>query len=207
VRNLFAAGECACVSVHGGNRLGANSLLDTVVFGRRAGETAAELAKETPFASLNEDALVRAEEEKIRGMMARESNGDSVARVRLEMGQAMDRYVGVYREEEGLQAARETLRQLRWRYARVPVADKGRVFNTSLVFALELGYMLDCAEAVVASAQERKDSRGAHFWRDRRGRDDTNWLKHILATRTTEGPRISHLPVAITRWPPEKRVY
>ena len=149
VPGLYAAGECACVSVHGGNRLGANSLLDTIVFGRRAGNHAAAVASEKGYRDLDIRALVAEEEARLRGVLDRPANGDRVASVRRDMGVTMDRHLGVYRNEEGMTEALADVRKLKERYASVPVEDKGSVFNTDLIFALELGFMLDCAEAIV----------------------------------------------------------
>ena len=207
VPGLYSAGECACVSVHGGNRLGANSLLDTVVFGRRAGEHAAELAKPVPYKSIDVEGWVAKEEHRMRDILARDANGDRVARIRWDMGVAMDKGVGVYRDETGMKGAQEALKGLKDRYNSVPVEDKGRVFNTDLIFALELGFMLECAETIVVSALERKESRGAQSRTDYTQRDDQNWLKHILVTQSEGGPQISEQPVVITQWTPEERKY
>ena len=207
VPGLYAAGECACVSVHGGNRLGANSLLDTVVFGHRAGNHAAEVALGMEYPELNVEALVKDEEQRIRGILDRPANGDRIAKIRLDMGTAMNKYLGVYRDDSGMKEALNTIRGLKERYGSVPVEDKGHTFNTDLVFALELGFMLDCAETIVVSALERKDSRGAHTRTDYSNRDDQNWLKHVAVTKTDDGPQISHLPVVITQWTPEERKY
>ena len=207
VPGLYAAGECACVSVHGGNRLGANSLLDTIVFGRRAGNHAAAVASEKGYRDLDIRALVAEEEARLRGVLDRPANGDRVASVRRDMGVTMDRHLGVYRNEEGMTEALADVRKLKERYASVPVEDKGSVFNTDLIFALELGFMLDCAEAIVLSGLERKDSRGAHSRTDFTERDDENWLKHVLVSHSDEGPKVSHLPVVITQWTPEERKY
>jgi succinate dehydrogenase / fumarate reductase flavoprotein subunit len=140
-------------------------------------------------------------------MLDRPKNGDRVAGVRLAMGQSMNRNLAVFRDQAGIQETLYDLTELKARYAKVPVDDKGKVFNTDLVFALELGFMLDCAETVAASALERKDSRGAQFRTDYPQRDDQNWLKHIVATKGEVGPEISYLPVTITRWTPEERKY
>ena len=207
VPGLYAAGECACVSVHGGNRLGANSLLDTVVFGHRSGNHAAEVAREMEYPTIDTNAWVQRDEQRIIDMLAREPNGDRVASIRLDMGTVMDRHLGVYRNEEGMKEAISTIKELMGRYGNVPVEDKGRVFNTDLIFALELGLMLDCAEAIAVSALERKDSRGAHSRQDYTKRDDENWLKHILVMDTEAGPQVSHAPVVITNWQPEERKY
>ncbi len=207
VPGIYAAGECACVSVHGGNRLGANSLLDTVVFGHRAGNHAAETYRGTEHESLDVEGLVEQEEKRLAEMLSRGANGDRVAKIRLDMGTAMNAHLGVYRDENGMKEALDTIQQLKGRYATVPVEDKGRTFNTDLVFDLELGLMLDCAEAIAVSALERKESRGAHSRTDFPERNDADWLKHILVTSTPAGPEISYSPVVITQWTPEERKY
>ena len=207
IPGLYAAGECACVSVHGGNRLGANSLLDTIVFGHRSGDHAVEVAQSMDYKLFNLEAWVENEEQRIGGILARDSNGDRVAKIRADMGIAMDRHLGVYREEQGMTEALGTIRSLKERYGKVSIEDKGRVFNTDLVFALELGFMLDCAETIVVSALERKESRGAQSRTDYTTRDDENWLKHVLVTRSGNGPQLSYQPVVITQWTPEERKY
>ena len=206
VPGLYAAGECACVSVHGGNRLGANSLLDTVIFGRRSGEAAAAYVADHPNASLSES-LIAADQAQIRALLDRDSNGDSVAKVRLAMGETMNEHLAVFRNEEGMQTALSTVRDLKERFTRVPVQHKGKVFNTALVFALELGFMLDCAETISFSGLNRKESRGAHYRTDMPDRDDENFMKHTVVTHSPDGPHVDFSPVTITRWPPEVRVY
>ena len=207
VRGLFAAGEAACVSLHGGNRLGANSLLDTVVFGRRAGHCAAEFARELESKEVSESVVAR-DEEHIRSFLSRGGIKDTVAAIRLEMGDTMNEHLAVFRDQEGMEVALEKIYELRERYARVGVRDRGRTFNTGLIFAIELGYMLDCAEAIVVSGLARRESRGAHFRTDMTERDDENWMKHVLVSSTPEGPpRVDYLPVVITRWEPQVRVY
>ena len=186
--------------------MGANSLLDTVIFGRRAGAAAATYAKERRHSALS-DAALSADRDRIRVMLDRDTNGDSVAKIRLAMGQTMNEHLAVFRNEEGMQTAVSTVRQLKERYTRAPVRDKGKVFNTALVFGLELGFMLDCAEGVCLSALARKESRGAHFRTDLPQRDDVNFLKHSVISYSPDGPHIDFSPVTITRWPPEKRVY
>lgn len=204
VPGLYAAGECACVSLHGGNRLGANSLLDTLVFGRHSGRDAATYARETPQSSGGET-LLDAERGRLAALLERPSVGETHARLRLELGKTMDTYVAVLRDEPGLDTAREKLAELRARYDRVWVGDKGRVYNQALTFVLELGFMLDCAEATVRSALTRTESRGAHFREDFPRRDDERWLKHVLISAGTPEPEF--LPVTITRWQPEVRAY
>ena len=203
---LYAGGECACVSVHGANRLGGNSLLETVVFGRRAGAAAAEASKSMAAKPLS-PSITQRDEEKIKEIMTREDKGESAARIRLAMGITMHENVGVFRVEEKLKVAQKDIQDLKEKYTRVSVQDKGRVFNYSLQFALEVGFMLDLAEALVAGAINRQESRGGHTRKDYPERDDENWLKHTLVYQTPEGPRLEYLPVTMTRWQPERRVY
>ena len=207
VPGVYAAGECACVSVHGGNRLGANSLLDTIVFGERSGVHAAMIAREMEFVDFDVDASVREEQQRIQAILDRPNNGDRVAAVRLAMGQTMNNNLAVYRNQAGMEETLRDLTDLGERYAAVPVDNKGRVFNTDLVFELELGFMLDCAETIAVSALDRKDSRGAQSRTDFPERDDENWMKHIVVNKGELGPEISYLPVSITRWAPEERKY
>ncbi|MCI0846035.1 MAG: FAD-binding protein [Chloroflexi bacterium] len=207
VPGVYAAGECACVSVHGGNRLGANSLLDTIIFGQRSGNHAADACRELEFVEFNVDEAVSREEKRIQAMLDRPQNGDRIASVRLAMGQTMNKNLAVYRDQAGMDETLHDLVGLRERYTTVPVDSKGRVFNTDLVFALELGFMLDCAETITVSAQDRKDSRGAQARTDFPDRDDENWMKHVTVLKGEEGPDISYLPVTITQWTPETRKY
>ena len=207
VPGVYAAGECACVSVHGGNRLGANSLLDTIVFGERSGVHAAMTAREMEFVDFDVDASVREEQQRIQAILDRPNNGDRVAAVRLDMGQTMNNNLAVYRNQAGMEETLRDLTDVGERYAAVPVDNKGRVFNTDLVFELELGFMLDCAETITVSALDRKDSRGAQSRTDFPERDDENWMKHIVVNKGELGPEVSYLPVSITRWAPEERKY
>ena len=204
---LYSAGECACVSVHGANRLGANSLLDTVVFGHRSGEHAAQVSQGMEYQTFNVEEWAERDEQQIAQFLSRDPNGERVAAIRWEMGATLDQHFAVFRDEQGMQTALTKIRELKERYSRVAVQDKGRVFNTDLIFALELGFMLDCAETIVVSGLERKESRGAHNRRDYPQRDDEKWLKHMLVTTSPDGPQISHLPVVITQWQPQERKY
>ena len=206
VLGLYAAGECANVSVHGGNRLGANSLLDTIVFGSRAGQAAAVFAQEGGDKQVPES-VVAADREIIRTFMAREPNGDSWAKIRLTMGTTMNDHLAVFRNEKGMQAALESIRGLRERYAVLTVKDTSQVFNTSLLFTLELGFMLEIAETICVSGLARRESRGAHYRTDIPKRDDESWLRHTLVYSTSEGPSIDYAPVTITKWPPQERTY
>ncbi|MCI0437558.1 MAG: FAD-dependent oxidoreductase [Chloroflexi bacterium] len=202
---LYAAGECACVSVHGGNRLGANSLLDTLVFGRRSGEHASELAKTKKHKNVT-DAAADADRQKIRALLANGS-GEMFGRLRLEMGETMNEHLAVFRQRDGMETALAKIRELRERYNRVSVPDKGKVFNTNLIFTLELGFMLDCAEAICLSGLARQESRGAHVRLDYPNRNDESWLRHILVRHTPDGPQLDYLPVVVTEWQPQVRSY
>jgi succinate dehydrogenase / fumarate reductase flavoprotein subunit len=206
VPGLYAAGEVACVSVHGGNRLGANSLLDTLVFGRRSGEHAAEAVRSRRHRNVSE-AAADGDRQSIQRLLGNDDSGDMFGKLRQEMGENMNDHLAVYRNQEGMERALERLREIRERYRSVYVADKDKSFNTGLIFTLELGFMLDCAEAVALSALERKESRGAHTRTDMPDRDDENWLKHVLVKYTEDGPQLDHLPVVVTDWAPEVRSY
>ena len=206
VPGLYAAGETACVSVHGGNRLGANSLLDTLVFGRRAGEHASDRSKTVPDRPISESGADGGRQA-IQEMLDRDSDGEMFGRMRLELGQTMNEHLAVYRDQQGMETALAKLQELRGRFSRVTVTDKGKTFNTNLVFTLELGFMLDCAETIILGALERKESRGAHTRTDMPERQDDDWLKHITIAWGPEEPTVEYLPVVITQWTPEARVY
>jgi succinate dehydrogenase / fumarate reductase flavoprotein subunit len=204
---LLAAGETACVSLHGGNRLGANSLLDTIVFGRRAGHCAAEYARTIPSPSISRN-LMENDQQFVASLLARKGPGERAAAIRLEMGRTMNRYVSVFREQEGLEAARQRIQELKARWPAITIQDKGQVFNTGMIAVFELSFMLDCAEAIIEGALTRTESRGAHFRTDYLDRDDEDWLKHILLYHQHEkSPHANFLPVHITQWQPQIRVY
>lgn len=208
IEGLYAAGECACVSVHGGNRLGANSLLDTVIFGRRSAIAATDYARSNPHLEFSEEEWVAREQRNIRSLLDNNSDGELVAKLRWEMGVTMDKHMSVFRTKEGMTEALETIRDLKKRYQKVVVQDKGKTFNTNLIFALELGFMLDCAETICVGGLERTESRGAHTRLDYPKRDDANWLKHILLYKGEDGEiKKDYLPVVITQWQPEERKY
>ncbi len=204
---LFAAGETACVSLHGGNRLGANSLLDTIVFGRRAGECAAEYTRTIPSPGLSKH-IMEADQHLVSSLLARKGPGERTAAIRLEMGTTMNRYVSVFRDHEGLETARQHIQNLQGRWQHVTVQDKGQIFNTGILAALELSFMLDCAETIIAGALTRTESRGAHFRTDYLDRDDQEWLQHtLLYQQPNDSPHTEFLPVKITQWQPQTRLY
>ncbi|MEA3190936.1 MAG: succinate dehydrogenase / fumarate reductase, flavoprotein subunit [Thermoplasmata archaeon] len=205
VSGLFAAGEVACVSVHGANRLGTNSLLDLVVFGRRGGRRMAEFCALADHLQLPQ-APQAAAEAQVKALLAN-NGGESVARLRDEMQVAMMDLCGVYRTEESLTKCKGILQTLRARYRNVKVSDKGRLFNTELLEALELGYLLDISLAVVESAIARRESRGGHARDDYSKRDDAQWLKHTFATLQGDQVVLDYKPVTITRYQPVERVY
>jgi succinate dehydrogenase / fumarate reductase flavoprotein subunit len=206
VPGLYAAGECACVSVHGANRLGTNSLLDIVVFGRRGGRHLAGFCKDADLPPLPErpDGFVR---DMLDAMLARE-RGANAADIRAELQEHMFDLAFVVRTDEGLRKMQEILTGLRERYAEVVVQDKGSRYNTELMEAVELGFLLDNAEPTVAAALARTESRGAHWRDDHPQRDDANWLKHSLAYREPDGSvRLEYKPVKLGFYEPAERKY
>jgi fumarate reductase flavoprotein subunit len=205
---LYAAGETACVSINGANRLGSNSLTELLVFGARAGRAAAQHAVSQQSPSSRLEALARDEQQRLdRQFLKKQGGKEKIATIRQEMQKAMEDGCGIYRKEDDMKKTCQILRQLRERFAGIMIEDHGDVFNTQVTAALELDFMLDVAEAVANSALNRKESRGSHTRTDFPKRDDGNFLKHTLAHRTPDGPRIDYLPVTITRWQPEERKY
>ncbi len=203
---LYAAGECACVSVHGANRLGGNSLMETITFGRRAGRAAAELALSHTTIEIPES-LERDAERRLRELLDRES-GERPWKIRDEMGETMLENFGVFRREEKMVKQVEVLHELRERYKNVHVEDKGNVFNSDLTQAIELGNMLDTALCMIETGIWRKESRGAHARPyDYPDRDDENFLMHSITRWRDDGPELSTKPVRMTKWTPEERKY
>lgn len=212
---LYAAGECACVSVHGANRLGGNSLLETLVFGRRAGRAAAEEVQKVSNPGSPEKEVEK-EERRIEDLL-RNEGGERVHHLRRELCSTMTSNAGIFRDEDGLQEAEKVIRRLREKYAHIYLQDRGRVYNTELTLALELGNLLDLAMIVVASARARKESRGSHYRVDYPTRNDEKWLKHTL-TSLVKGRhkekeavksrlRLWYEPVRITLFKPGERGY
>src|SRR5690606_22705753 len=203
---LYAAGESACVSVHGANRLGTNSLLDLVVFGKRSGIDMVEYCRANDLGPLpdNPTGEIAATLERL----LEPRDGEPAARLREEMQEVMQDGVGIFREGEGMERALTRVRELRERYHNVVVMDKGKRFNTDLMEAWELGNLLDLAEVTALSALERTESRGAHMREDYNKRDDANWLKHTLAARREGGAiELDYKPVTIMKFQPKERVY
>ncbi|MDZ4046580.1 MAG: succinate dehydrogenase flavoprotein subunit [Rhodoglobus sp.] len=213
VPGLYAAGECACVSVHGSNRLGTNSLLDINVFGKRAGNNAVEYAATVDFTPLPDDpaAGIRTLIEQLRGSTGTER----IAAIRKELQDTMDRNAQVFRTEESLTEVTKVIHDLRERYKNIAIQDHGKRFNTDLLEAIELGFLLDLAEVVVFSARNRKESRGGHMRDDFPDRDDANYMKHTMAYLTgdphsadaSDHIRLDWKPVTITRYEPMERKY
>lgn len=209
VEGIWAAGEAACVSIHGANRLGTNSTMECLVWGGVTGAEAAQYALSTSGPNPHVEtptAKVEEEEAYIRQLLEQEGT-ESPYRIREELQLVMHRYVGVFRTREGLETALKKIRELQERFRRVVVQDKSRTYNTDLVYTLETRNLLLLSEIITLSALNRTESRGAHFRRDYPKRDDENWLKHTLVYWTPDGPRIDYAPVKITRWKPVERKY
>jgi succinate dehydrogenase / fumarate reductase, flavoprotein subunit len=205
IPGLYAAGECACVSVHGANRLGTNSLVDIVVFGARAGRSMAEYVRSSPLLPLPENPDERARL-LINGLLSSDG-GQSAAAIRDELRQWMMEKASVFRDADTLSAMRKKLVELKGRYAKLTLTDKSRNYNTELTEAIELGFLLDLAEALVVSATARTESRGAHLREDYPKRDDSNWMKHTLAFRNNGDIELRYKPVSVTRFKPMERKY
>jgi succinate dehydrogenase / fumarate reductase flavoprotein subunit len=210
IPGLYAAGECACVSVHGANRLGTNSLLDINVFGRRAGIAAAEYAATADFVPLPEDPAELVED--MVGYITNNDGGERVAALRKELQETMDYNAQVYRTEATLKQALADVQQLRRRYRNISIQDKGKRFNTDLLEAVELGFLLDLAEVLVVGALARKESRGGHAREDYQARDDVNFMRHTMAYREKDSEgrsyvRLDYKPVTMTRYQPMERKY
>ena len=209
LKGLYAAGEAACVSINGANRLGSNSLTECLVFGARAGRDAAEFASVQRMPGRHLLAQAADEETRLEDQFLNKTGGrERIATIREEMQKTMEQSAGIYRSGESLEKGAHKLRELQERFLDVGLDDHSRTFNTELVAALELGSMLDVAEAMIQCALHRTESRGAHQRTDFPARDDQKFLAHSLVARQEDGvPVVSYLPVTITRWPPAERVY
>ena len=205
VPGLYAAGECACVSVHGANRLGTNSLLDINVFGKRAGIYAVEYAKDAKFVDVPADAI--AETVKLIEHMRNARGTEKIAVIRRELQETMDKNAQVYRTEESLNEALDKIKELRKRYENIQVQDRGQRFNTDLLEAIELGFLLDLAEVLAFTARERRESRGGHYREDFETRDDEKFMVHSMAYKAGDDITIGWKPVVITNYPPMERKY
>ena len=202
---LYAAGEAACVSIHGANRLGGNSLLETLVFGREAGIAAAAYAATAPNPEMHASDLDAAADP-VRAWSSR-ADGEDPSTLRTEMQRTMEECAGIYRDEAGLLEGIRRIRKLRERFEKVRVVDRSMVYNLNLTDALETGHMLELAEVIVVGAFARTESRGAHWRTDYPTRDDTRWMRHTLARRGPEGPTLDYAPVGFTHYEPTERVY
>ena len=210
VPGLYAAGEVACVSVHGANRLGTNSLLDINVFGRRAGIAAAEYAETADWVPLPDDPAVAVEE--MLGALRDGAGGERAGDIRRAMQETMDMNAQVYRTEATLKQALTDIQGLQERYRLVTVQDKGTRYNTDLLEAVELGFLLDLAEILIIGALARKESRGGHAREDYQARDDVNFMRHTMAYRDQDSAgndyvRLDYKPVVVTRYEPMERKY
>jgi succinate dehydrogenase / fumarate reductase flavoprotein subunit len=197
---LFAAGECACVSIHGANRLGGNSLLETIVFGRRSGLRSAEYAAhaQDPTTDMG---MLHSEERRI-GQLFTNEGPERPWQVREELGRSLTQRLGLVRTKDKMASALDHMKDLKVRARRVRLEDHGKIFNSDLVTALELNSLVELAETAIAGGLARQESRGAHYRRDFPERDDANWLRHTICHFSVEGPRLSYAPVVISRFPP-----
>lgn len=205
VTGFYAAGECACVSVHGGNRLGTNSLLDIVVFGRRGGQKIAEFLKTAEHVDFKSNPAEKTKE--LLNKVLSSSGKEKISTIRRELQENMMDKCGIFRNEEDLKKSKEVIAQLKERYKNINVEDKGTVFNTDMNEAIELGNLLDIAETINESALNRKESRGAHTREDYPNRDDKNWMKHTFIKKDGAGSKIDYKPVVKTRFEPMERKY
>ena len=206
VNGFYAAGECACVSVHGGNRLGTNSLLDIVVFGRRGGKKISQFLKTAEYTEFTGDPTERTRQQ--IDSLLNLSGGENISNIRKDLQQNMMDKCGIFRNEKDLAENKEILKQLRQRYQNITVQDKSKVFNTDLMEAIELGNLIDIAESINESALNRQESRGAHTREDFPNRDDAQWMKHTFITKADSGElKIDYKPVVKTRFEPMERKY
>lgn len=207
VKGVYAAGEAACVSLHGANRLGSNSTAECLVWGKISGAEAGRYCNEVQQAAPVPEARVHAEHSRIFDDLLSQNGSENLYEIRKELRSCMDTHVGVFRTGQELSQGLQIIQSLRKRFANIRIDDKSRVYNTNLYHALETGNLLDLAEVMVTGAITRTESRGGHARRDFPHRDDKNWLKHTLAFHTEHGPKLDYKPVTITTWEPEERKY
>jgi succinate dehydrogenase / fumarate reductase flavoprotein subunit len=206
ITGLYASGECSCLSLHGANRLGTNSTSECLVFGAVSGEEAAKHAMKAGFHDIPQVKLMD-EEKRVFDKVLGSEGPETVPGIRDEVRRIMNEKAWIYRRGDQLESGLKEMRNLKEKFKKIRVNDKGRPFNTGMLNALQLDYMLELAEVTMASALPRNESRGAHSRTDYPKRDDQNWLRHTLAFCTTDGPRLEYLPVTITRWQPAARTY
>ncbi|MDH5682460.1 MAG: FAD-binding protein, partial [Spirochaetota bacterium] len=204
---LYAAGEAACVTIHGANRLGGNSLMETVVFGRRSGKAASDFVKAKGKGKSFSESVAAADVDLIKSILGRADKGLNAPALQLELGSLMVNKVGVFRSKDQLEEAKKEVKDLKAKLKDVSVMNKGTVFNSDLISVLELNGMVELAESIVEGAIHRTESRGAHTRLDFPDRNDNDWLKHLLFYREEAGPRIEYLPVTVTTWKPQERTY
>jgi len=206
VDGFFAAGETACVSVHGANRLGSNSLLECVVYGRRTGATIAQYVQNRELPAVSEQEYLQAAEQQIQTLLE-QSGKLRINQIRQAFQDCMTEYCGVFRTEKLMRQGLEKITELQQQYSQVYLDDKGNCWNTELVEALELHSLMVVGQTILASALNRQESRGAHFREDFSQRDDSNFLKHTMAYYSPSGIDIKFRPVVITMFPPQERKY
>jgi succinate dehydrogenase / fumarate reductase flavoprotein subunit len=206
IEGFFAAGETACVSVHGANRLGSNSLLECVVYGRRTGAAIARYVQKRKLPEINEQSYLRAAQEKINTLL-NQSGTTRIGQLRQSFQDCMTQYCGVFRTEELMREGLNQLQQLQQQYQQIYLDDKGRTWNTELIEALELRNLMIVGELILTSALNRKESRGAHSREDYTERDDANFLKHTMAYYSPAGIVLNYRPVTITMFEPQERKY
>lgn len=209
LKGFFTAGECACVSVHGSNRLGGNSLLETIVFGQRSGKKAAQYVTESKPRSAAEKVMAESQaavEKKLNALFEGKTS-EPIFQVRFELGETMNQKVGIFRDKQPMTEAVAKIKELRQRFKGCRLSNKAKRYNLEMIRTVELEGCLQVAEAIAQGALARQESRGSHTRLDFPKRDDNNWMKHTLAYCTSDGPRLDYRPVVITRWQPEERKY
>jgi len=207
IKGIWAAGEAACVSLHGANRLGSNSTAECLVWGKITGAETARYCTETNGMANVPEAAIEKERKHLFEELLGKNGSENPYDIRRELRSIMDTYVGVYRTGPDLSNALAKIKALKKRFGNIQIVDKSHTYNTNLIHVLELQNLLDLAEVTVTGALERTESRGAHARRDYKTRDDERWHKHTLAFYTPEGPRLDYKPVTITMWKPEERKY